>query len=229
MASGGQAIKEQHWDTSKSPKHIQLGVLDIGRKETSDKTYLEALIHDNCMVTVDVGDVPWCAYWLGADLEKSGTKSTRKGNARSYLEWGNPVPQGQWKEGDVVVFWRGKRDDGVTGHVAFLLAWDDDYVYCLGGNQGDKVSIQKFERSKIIGVRRWASSWSWTDVTVVSTKLGVGADQLIEGSLKAADQAENAQTLLQEMVKYLPNFQQSIGLLLLVLGTIVIINKIRKS
>src|SRR5690606_16369408 len=100
---------------------------------------------------------PWCAYWLGAKLQDEGWPSTKSGMARSYLKWGTEVNHkdaNAWREGDVAVFWRGRVDDGVTGHVAILLDWDARTVTCLGANQGDKVSIQVFDRRKIIGIRR---------------------------------------------------------------------------
>lgn len=102
---------------------------------------------------VQTDETPWCAAFVGACLAQSGVAGTGKLNARSYLDWGIPVPMAQVKPFDVVVFWR---DDpnGPNGHVAFFLHFDGSYVYVRGGNQGDKVSDARFPISRIVGLRR---------------------------------------------------------------------------
>lgn len=101
-------------------------------------------------------ETAWCAAFVGAMLERSGLTSTKKLNARSYLDWGSPVED--WndiREGDVVVFWRGKKD-AATGHVAFFVRFDKngDFIV-LGGNQSNMVNEQAYAKERVLSVRRY--------------------------------------------------------------------------
>ncbi|WP_374332215.1 TIGR02594 family protein [Aestuariivirga sp.] len=102
---------------------------------------------------VEHDEMAWCAAFVGHCLETSGIASTQKLNARSYLTWGEKVPSlEQAKEGDVVVLSRGT--SGWQGHVAFFLRAVGQQVEVLGGNQGNGVSITRYPKSKILGIRR---------------------------------------------------------------------------
>ena len=92
-------------------------------------------------------DVPWCAAFVGACLESVGIQSTRYESARSYLKWGEELSVPVY--GCIVVF---VRNGG--GHVAFCVGKDDrGRLLCLGGNQGDAVTIAPFDRSRVAGYR----------------------------------------------------------------------------
>ncbi len=101
---------------------------------------------------VEHDEVAWCAAFVGHCLERAGIKSTRKLNARSYLEWGTPVKLADAKQGDVVVTPRG--NSSWQGHVFFFDHIDGEWVYGLGGNQGDAVNVRRFRASSILGIRR---------------------------------------------------------------------------
>lgn len=94
-------------------------------------------------------EVPWCAAFVGACLERAGNASTRSLMARSYEGWGASLDEGRL--GAVVVMSRG--GDPSLGHVGFLLGEDDDHVFLLGGNQGDAVTVAAFPKARIVGVR----------------------------------------------------------------------------
>lgn len=167
MASGGTMIKAQHFDPPKdAPKYVIDALADIGiqewvldaktRKKRSNPV-VEAFMVKSVGYKANMMTTPWCAYWVGAKLEDAGIPCSKSGMARSYLKWGTKVDHKSskdWRVGDIIVTWRGKHNDGITGHIFFLLSWDSEFVYGVGGNQGDQVSIQAFRRSKIIGVRR---------------------------------------------------------------------------
>ena len=97
-------------------------------------------------------ETPWCAAFVGAVLAECGLSGTKELNARSYLNWGQPVDLEQAKKGDVVVFWRGSKD-GWKGHVAFYSDHDEDTIWVLGGNQGDAVNVKGYPRGRLLGVR----------------------------------------------------------------------------
>jgi uncharacterized protein (TIGR02594 family) len=102
---------------------------------------------------VEHDEVAWCAAFVGHCLEKAGFTSTRKLNARSYLTWGEKVtgPE-QAKEGDIVIFTRGSNT--AQGHVAFFLKATGSQIEVLGGNQSDGVTVARYAKSRLLGIRR---------------------------------------------------------------------------
>lgn len=98
-------------------------------------------------------EVPWCSAAVCSWMEESGIPSTRSAAARSWMDWG--VTLLKPREGCIVVFWRGSPED-TKGHVALFLEEVGEFVRVLGGNQGDKVSIQSYNKRKVLGYR-WPS------------------------------------------------------------------------
>lgn len=98
-------------------------------------------------------ETAWCAAFVGSCLERGGIPSTRKLNARSYMEWGTAVPLSEAAPGDIAVFWRGSRDSW-KGHVAFLQSYHDAVINVLGGNQHNQVSIDGYPQLRLLGIRR---------------------------------------------------------------------------
>ena len=102
-------------------------------------------------------ETPWCAAFVGSMLEQSGLRSTRKLNARSYLDWGSPVRLADARNGDIVAFWRGRKD-GWEGHVGFYSGQTTANIKVLGGNQGNKVSHALYGKDRLLGIRRYPLS-----------------------------------------------------------------------
>lgn len=99
-------------------------------------------------------ETAWCAAFIGAMLERAGLTSTRKLNARSYLDWGDTeITLAAAQEGDIVVFYRGD-PNGWQGHVGFFSALRGDKIMVLGGNQGNEVSIAPYSKTRLLGIRR---------------------------------------------------------------------------
>jgi len=101
---------------------------------------------------VEHDSVAWCAAFVGHCLERAGIRSTRKLTARSYLDWGVPVEVEDALQGDIAVIPRGK--SSWQGHVFFIDRIEGAWVWGLGGNQDDAVSIKRYPASKLLGVRR---------------------------------------------------------------------------
>ncbi len=97
--------------------------------------------------------VAWCAAYVGHCIERAGLRSTRKLNARSYLDWGVPVDLADAQEGDVVIFSRGD-PSGWQGHVGFFVRTVGASIEVLGGNQADAVNVKRYSKAKLLGVRR---------------------------------------------------------------------------
>lgn len=95
----------------------------------------------------------WCSLFANWVAHKSGLERSNSLAARSWLNVGIPIESPE--PGDVVVFWRESRDSW-KGHVGFFHGFSSDRsrVYCLGGNQGDQVSITAKPNSRVLGYRR---------------------------------------------------------------------------
>lgn len=99
--------------------------------------------------TVTDDETAWCAAFVGACLERAGFASTRSLMARSYLDWGKSTAEPP--AGSIAVLTRGTNTS--LGHVGFLVGLTDTAVYLLGGNQSNAVSVVRFDRNRLIGIR----------------------------------------------------------------------------
>lgn len=95
-------------------------------------------------------ETPWCGTFVASVLEESGLKHhipTSFAWARSYLKVGTKLNYPA--VGCIVVFERGS-----GGHVGFVVGQDSKgNLMVLGGNQGDKVSVASFSKSRVLGYR----------------------------------------------------------------------------
>lgn len=99
-------------------------------------------------------ETAWCAAFVGAMIERAGLPSTRKLNARSYLDWGKSVDLADAEPGDMVIFSRGD-PSGWQGHVGFYVRNAGAHIEVLGGNQSNSVSVARYPKSRLLGVRRY--------------------------------------------------------------------------
>lgn len=239
MASGGQLIKQQTFTPPKdAPAYLVDALGDIGLQEwvlnargrKVSNPAVERYINKVEGHPLSALETPWCAYFVGAKLEYHGIPSSKSGMARSYLKWGTQLDKNDdsaWKCGDIVIFWRGS-PNGSAGHIAFLLQWDETYVYVLGGNQGDKVTIQRFERSKIIGITRPASKWVTKITATGAGQAAIGTAVVVKEALSVApavESAESTKTLLEQVMAYFPSYGVVLGIGILILGLYVIYRK----
>lgn len=104
-------------------------------------------------------ETSWCSAFVNWVAMKAGYEYTRKLDARSWLYIGTEVPLYQEADsldvelGDILIFWRESRESW-KGHVGFYINEDEEYYYVLGGNQGNKVQISKYPKSRLLGIRR---------------------------------------------------------------------------
>ncbi len=137
----------------------------VGVKEApgvaSNPMILAMLRLDNTWPAND--DVPWCGSfvsWVCWLLRCPRSKSL---SARSWLTIGTPIPlEEAMPEFDVVILQRGSGPQPgpdvleAPGHVGFFAGLEGADVLILGGNQSDAVSLARFPRSRVLGVRRVA-------------------------------------------------------------------------
>jgi uncharacterized protein (TIGR02594 family) len=96
--------------------------------------------------------VPWCGAFTGHIMATSGQKLAAEPlRARSWLAWGQPLDKPV--SGCVVVLKRGNNPQ--QGHVGFFMqaTKDGKGILVLGGNQGNRVSIQRFKSDDVLGYR----------------------------------------------------------------------------
>lgn len=95
--------------------------------------------------------IPWCGLFVSICAHRAGKPLAASPLwARSWADWGTKSPKAAL--GDILVF---SRNGG--GHVALYVGEDDNYYHCLGGNQGDAVSIVRISKERCIAVRRFYS------------------------------------------------------------------------
>lgn len=134
------------------PAWLEHAWAELGQREVAaggDNPRIVALYRDAGFPDVRHDEVAWCAAFVGACLERAGMAGTHSLLARSFQQYGEKLDQGQL--GAIVVLSRGA-DPGL-GHVAFWIGETSERVYLLGGNQGDAVSVQAFDKARILDVR----------------------------------------------------------------------------
>jgi uncharacterized protein (TIGR02594 family) len=92
--------------------------------------------------------VPWCGLFMAHVCKVSDLEIPKMPlRAKEWLNFG--TKQEHAMLGDVLVF---SREGG--GHVGIYVGEDTECYHILGGNQGDKVSIKRIEKTRCIGIRR---------------------------------------------------------------------------
>lgn len=95
-------------------------------------------------------EVSWCSSFVNYCIKNSGLPGTNSKLARSWMTWGVGLKIPAF--GCVVVLSRGGSPK--LGHVGFYVGnTTDDTLRVLGGNQGDKVSIENFQKFRVVGYR----------------------------------------------------------------------------
>jgi uncharacterized protein (TIGR02594 family) len=125
---------------------------DFGQREISGAHHnarIVAMFRDAGHERVVNDETAWCAAYAGANLKRAGIAPSGSLMARSYLQWGRVISNGQ--PGAIVVFARGT--DPALGHVGFWLGETDDSIVVLGGNQGDQVSVARYPKYRLLGLR----------------------------------------------------------------------------
>ena len=97
-------------------------------------------------------EVPWCSSFVNWCMKEAGQRTTRSAAARSWAKYGKACGL---EKGAVIVVSRGTNP--AHGHVGFVWRADGPWVWILGGNQGNRVSIARYPLSRLVATR-WPSS-----------------------------------------------------------------------
>lgn len=125
---------------------FELGVKEVAG-DGSNPRILEYHQHTGLKASDDA--VAWCSAFANWCMDKAGLDGSNAANARSWLDWGRACEP---EFGCVTVLSRGD-PKGWQGHVGFLITFNNDWVWLLAGNQGDAVTVQRFERQRVLGFR----------------------------------------------------------------------------
>lgn len=90
-----------------------------------------------------------CAVRANVDNRPERRPPTKYLSAAEWSSFGVPIRLDKAELGDVLVF---PRPGGA--HVAMYVGEDADAFHCLGGNQGDAVSITRIAKARCVAVRR---------------------------------------------------------------------------
>ena len=132
------------------PTWMSVARKELGQSEIVGERDNPRILEYHTATTLRATDdeTPWCASFVNWVLAQSGCQGTNKANARSFLEWGDTLSSPQ--PGCVVVL---KRGAPPQGHVGFLTDHEPEYVWVLGGNQGNQVSVARFSKRDVLGYR----------------------------------------------------------------------------
>lgn len=132
------------------PNYILEAEALLGEKEVKGKLAnekIKELYADAGSPEVVSDEVPWCAAFVGACLVRANKPSTGTLLARDYLNYGTKL-KGP-KQYSIGVMRRGT--SSWEGHVGFVVDYDDNWVWLLGGNQRDAVNVTKYPRKQFLG------------------------------------------------------------------------------
>jgi uncharacterized protein (TIGR02594 family) len=132
-----------------SPKWLVLARAEMGTHEgagASNNPRVVRYFADAGFPGIKADSVPWCAGFVGAMLHRAGIKPSGSLLALSYEHWGVAL------KAPVLGCVATKRRVG-GGHVGFVIGANAHEVILLGGNQGDRVSIESIPRNEITAYR----------------------------------------------------------------------------
>lgn len=101
--------------------------------------------HSTTTLKATDDETPWCSAFVCWCLQQAGYKHTHSAAAKSYLKYGVPCDM---VLGSIAVF---ERKGG--NHVGFVVAWDDVFVFVLGGNQQNEVNVKQYARNRLLATR----------------------------------------------------------------------------
>lgn len=95
---------------------------------------------------------PWCGLFVAHCLRAALPAEPLPDHALAARSWRYFGQACAPMTGAVLIFWR-DQPKGWTGHVGFCIGADADAFHLLGGNQGNRVSIVRIARQRLLGAR----------------------------------------------------------------------------
>jgi len=132
---------------------INIALREYGHREIPGSKHNPEILKyfKDCGFNVNDDETAGCSAFANWVAKETGYERSKKLNARSWLEVGEEIVEPEL--GDIVVFWRESKNSW-KGHVAFYINEVNDFIYTLGGNQGNMVCIAPYNKIKVLGYRR---------------------------------------------------------------------------
>jgi uncharacterized protein (TIGR02594 family) len=169
-----QSLQPKSAPGPSTPRWLDLARRQIGVHEGdgvhSNPTVIKFFIEAGHAEVKNDHTTPWCAAFVGAMLHESGITPTGTLWALDYAKWGQRI------DGPAIGAIATKKRLG-GGHVFFVAAFDASHVWALGGNQNDRVGIERIPRSAIY-------SYTWPPGEPLPAKAASGGTR--EGGVSGA-------------------------------------------
>jgi|CXWL01.1.fsa_nt_gi uncharacterized protein (TIGR02594 family) len=133
------------------PKYIEEAYKLLGLKEGAGKLNNKDVLDlyaDAGHPEVKNDEVPWCAAFVGACLARANKPSTGTLLARDYLNYGKRLGK---KPEMFAIGVMSRGNSSWEGHVGYVVKFDAERVWLLGGNQNNSVSVVSYPRSRFLG------------------------------------------------------------------------------
>jgi uncharacterized protein (TIGR02594 family) len=133
--------------------HMEIAISQAGVTEFVGRESNPIILNwaKECGIPYYEDGISWCSLYVNWVAFKSKLPMSKKLNARSWLDVGKRVTTP--RTGDVCVFWR-ESVDSWMGHVGFYISENSTSVQVWGGNQGDKVCLASYPKSRLLGFVR---------------------------------------------------------------------------
>lgn len=159
---------------------LKIAFNELGIEEFSGENHNPEILKyasDTGIDGITTDEIPWCSIFVNWVAWKCGLQQSGKPNARSWLNVGQRVISPE--PGDVVVFWR-EDPQSWQGHVGFFLGVSPDgtRVYCLGGNQGNRVSVSAYRTETVLSYQRLTTLNS-TIIPTPTLRIGSRGEQVV--------------------------------------------------
>ena len=150
-------------------KVIELTAFDLGQRFAGIQELPHGKDHpliqwwlSLCGFGMDSADeTPWCSAFVNGIAWELRLPRSKSAAARSWLNIGSSISLEEAQAGfDVVIIQRGEGPQPgpeitrAPGHVGFFAGRQGDFISILGGNQGNAVTIARFNKSRLLGIRR---------------------------------------------------------------------------
>lgn len=133
---------------------LKIAFAEIGTKGITGEEHNKRIIqyfNEIGHAWVKNDETAWCAAFLSWVFQKTTGEKLSNISARSFLAVGKSTVKPEL--GDIAVFWR-ESPESWKGHVGIYLSQADEYVYVLGGNQANEVTVAKVAKKQLLGYRK---------------------------------------------------------------------------
>lgn len=133
-----------------SPHWIHVASQELGISEIVGLDHNKRILqyHSETSLKATTDEIPWCSSFCNWVMKQCHVKGTYSAAARSWMLWGYPC---ELRHGAICIIKRGNNQN--QGHVAFVVGWDDNFIHLLGGNQSNKVCVQKYAKHDVLDYR----------------------------------------------------------------------------